>query len=795
MKHYFIKCLCLLLIFGVNSGILLGQVNQKYLEKKEAELISGKNPKLLEELQNKVSSKSSSLDALTLSKYQALIGDYYLNKSDIGLAKKYWDMSAQTVIAKFGQNSLYSASKYNNLSKYYGFLIKSDSALYFAKNAILICHVKKDSLKFIRTDKIYKQYGDALKIKHIQNNDVLKGTEIARLYLDSAIYFNKKYEYSVEFNTKLNVDIGNTYTDEIVHFQRLNQKTEAISCLKKANSYYDKAITEMQIDFWETNQLLSNIYFVKGLTYLYCFGNDSLNKALEYYQKGFVALTPNYNDTSFFSCPKSNNQFLNENSALVLLRFKIDAFYYLYRQTHNTKYLKACYEHSKTAFEIWESFFSKLKTEEIHLATEIYSAAPFISSINICSEYYQLTKNKKIGEDVFTWMELNKYSVLVKQQLDNGSISFKTNPINITKIQSKLKQNQAIIEYYYGDGFDYTIITKDKFELYKLDLNCKINSKIDSLIMFLKKHDAEKYCIQSKVIYNLIFKPVQSNLNADINELIIIPHGKLLNLPFDALISNNAKNYKNADFLIKKYQISYALSCNLLFNSTVNKPIYFSSVSYINPIFDKQLSLPFSNKLTNKIKEDFPSHSFNYTSETSSSILHIATHAYCDYDNSRNSYLLLNQNEKLYLRELKNKIPSKPLAVLSACETGNGTIEQGEGVVNFSRQFYLAGIKSTITTLWKVDDESTSEILKEFYNELQNGNNSIESLHKSKLNYLLNAKSVDDFDPYYWSGIIYTGNPVVYEKKPNSKWILFTFASLSILGSLLFAFRKKLFRN
>ncbi|MFN8117114.1 MAG: hypothetical protein U0W65_13435 [Bacteroidia bacterium] len=514
MGRGFIKYLYLLLMLGSNTCVLLAQLNDKDLEKIEVDLISGKNPILLEELQKKTELKKNQLNPLILAQYQSLLGDYYLNKSDIELAKKYWDLSSKTIEAKFGQNSSFKAFKYNNQSKYYGFLIKSDSALYFAGKAVSICRHKRDSLKVIRADKIYKQYGYALKVKHIQNNDVLKGTAIARQYLDSAIYFNKKYGYGGAFNTKLNVDIGNTYTDEIIHFQRLNQKTEAFSCFKKANSYYDKAIKEIPKEFGKTNQLLSNIYFVKGLTYLYCFVNDSLNPLLRNLHNGLIALTPNYTNQSVLACPSSENTFLNESSVLILLHFKIDALHNLYLQTKDLKYLEACYEHSKTAFVIWKNFFSKLKTEEIHLATEMYGAAPFSSSIPFCNEYYQITKNKRIAEDVFSWMELNKYSVLLKQQLDNGIVSFKSSPINIAEIQSKLKQNQAIIEYYYWDGFDYSIITKDKFELHKLDLNYKINSKIDSLNLFLKKHDAEKYCIQSKELYDLIFKPVQSNLSA-----------------------------------------------------------------------------------------------------------------------------------------------------------------------------------------------------------------------------------------------------------------------------------------
>ncbi|MBI3517927.1 MAG: hypothetical protein HY062_01035, partial [Bacteroidetes bacterium] len=323
MGRGFIKYLYLLLLLGCSTGVLLAQSNERDLEKIEADLISGKNHLLLEELQKKTELKKNQLNPLILAQYQSLLGDYYLNKSDIELAKKYWDLSSKTIEAKFGQNSSFKAFKYNNQSKYYGFLIKSDSALYFAEKAVSICRLKRDSLKFIRADKIYKQYGYALKVRHIK------------------------------------------------------QKTEAYSCLKKANSYYDKAIKEMPNEFEKTNQLLSNIYFVKGLTYLYCYVNDSLNPLLKNLHNGLVALTPSYTNQSVISCPSSNNTFLNESSVLILLHFKIDALHNLYLQTKDLKYLEACYEHSKTAFVIWKNFFSELKTEEIHLATEMYGAAPF----------------------------------------------------------------------------------------------------------------------------------------------------------------------------------------------------------------------------------------------------------------------------------------------------------------------------------------------------------------------------------------------------------------------------------
>ena len=160
------------------------------------------------------------------------------------------------------------------------------------------------------------------------------------------------------------------------------------------------------------------------------------------------------------------------------------------------------------------------------------------------------------------------------------------------------------------------------------------------------------------------------------------------------------------------------------------------------------------------------------------SILQISAHAFCDYQNSRNSYVLLSDNQKLYLNEISNTKLNYKLAILNACETANGDIETGEGVINFSRHLYLAGIKSTITTLWKVDDEATATVISNFYTELKNGNNTITSLHNAKLNYIENAKSIDDYDPYYWAGLIYTGKDLTLETN--------LYLAYSIIGIALF---------
>lgn len=89
------------------------------------------------------------------------------------------------------------------------------------------------------------------------------------------------------------------------------------------------------------------------------------------------------------------------------------------------------------------------------------------------------------------------------------------------------------------------------------------------------------------------------------------------------------------------------------------------------------------------------------------------------------------------------------LVVLSACDTGRGTLARGEGVVGLQRAFHLAGARSVIASLWKVDDEATSQLMTAFYENLwRRGMNKAEALRQAQLDVLhLGVGEVKRGDP------------------------------------------------
>jgi CHAT domain-containing protein len=130
--------------------------------------------------------------------------------------------------------------------------------------------------------------------------------------------------------------------------------------------------------------------------------------------------------------------------------------------------------------------------------------------------------------------------------------------------------------------------------------------------------------------------------------------------------------------------------------------------------------------------------------------------------------------------------------VLNACETNLGYFENGEGVINFPRAFLISGSKSVLSTLWKTDDQSSSELISSFYNELNHGCEKDEASRNAKLSYLKKATSSDDANPLYWaSSIIIGNNQPIYISKRSIPIFWYYFGGIGLLALFIGFFLKK----
>ncbi|MDK2461256.1 CHAT domain-containing protein, partial [Aphanizomenon sp. PH219] len=166
-------------------------------------------------------------------------------------------------------------------------------------------------------------------------------------------------------------------------------------------------------------------------------------------------------------------------------------------------------------------------------------------------------------------------------------------------------------------------------------------------------------------------------------------------------------------------------------------------------------------------------------------ILHIATHGQFVSGNPENSFLLLGNGNKFNITEIKNltDLNGIHLVVLSACETARGGEDkEGIEVSGISYYFLTSGAKSVIASLWLVNDASTSQLMRLFYQNLATGKMTKTAAlrqaqltmiagktegsetNRSSVNYTPGqtgnsaAISRNLSHPYYWSPFILIGN-------------------------------------
>jgi CHAT domain-containing protein len=94
------------------------------------------------------------------------------------------------------------------------------------------------------------------------------------------------------------------------------------------------------------------------------------------------------------------------------------------------------------------------------------------------------------------------------------------------------------------------------------------------------------------------------------------------------------------------------------------------------------------------------------------------------------------------------------LVVLSACETGVGTVTNGEGVYGLRRALVIAGAEGLVTTLWQVDDLATRDLMAGYYRKLAAGKGRSSALRDTQLEIAAQAKYAH---PFYWASFLAAG--------------------------------------
>ena len=261
-------------------------------------------------------------------------------------------------------------------------------------------------------------------------------------------------------------------------------------------------------------------------------------------------------------------------------------------------------------------------------------------------------------------------------------------------------------------------------------------------------------------LYALLIKPVEKDIQG-LEYLGIIPDGPLHFLSFSALKDTQGN-------LVERFPLFYSPSASVLkFTFGKRKKEKVTKVLAVgNPdLGNYNYDLPLAELEAKSIRWDYPNMDIltgkKATKEwfmknlSSYGIIHLAAHGEFDELNPLFSSLWLASsspnNRRLTVKEIFGLEINADLVTLSACQTGLGKLEAGE-LIGLNRAFIYAGTHALVSALWRVDDLSTSVLMKHFYRNYVTMNKA-KSLRQAQL-----IVKREFPHPSYWAGFSLIGD-------------------------------------
>lgn len=389
---------------------------------------------------------------------------------------------------------------------------------------------------------------------------------------------------------------------------------------------------------------------------------------------------------------------------------------------------------------------------------------------------------------------------------------------DLDAVRSALPDHGAVIAFLFGDEAVYGIaVLPGEVRIRDLGSSDSISRQINGFVgMLSNRPEASGFAGHSAALRakgQLLFNDLAGALlevEVKVKKMVIIPDGPLHYLPFEALTVSDAQG---EHYLVELTDLSYAHSYTALTYATAPEVNYKGNFLGLAPRFDGGGGWPKLNEAKREInqaaaliagsvtRDSVINSDWFFESAGQFRILHFATHAFADRSDPLNSALLLDGGAfagvqgVLRARNLYAMNLTADLVVLSACNTGDGPVRKGEGVMSLAHAFAHAGSPAAIVSLWPANDVSVSRLTEKFYSGLTSGMSKSAAVSAAKRDYLSSADAYTAH-PYFWAGMIFIGNddPIPFEGRGTLLLFLAAAALVGVISALLmqkFAGRKK----
>ena len=377
-------------------------------------------------------------------------------------------------------------------------------------------------------------------------------------------------------------------------------------------------------------------------------------------------------------------------------------------------------------------------------------------------------------------------------------------PVPLDLLQSRvLDDRTAVLEFLLGETKSILFcVSRDSLHLIELPPARDLDDALTGFLSFLEDPSipVAKGLPAARRLYQILLAPVEPFLAARVDRLIIVPDGILYRLPFEALAPREA-NAAAPIYVNDRFVVSYAPSASSLGPSGTKQDVHYAKEAlafgvskYPRPGRIRGGSTPLSpsailddiygrrgfeigslpgvrDEVADLTRRLAPGRIDAYQGPDATErtlkgldlgayrLIHLACHAFSDDNYPLRSALLLSpeaddrEDGYLQVSEMYDLRTNADLVVLSACQTGRGTIVMNEGNLGLPRVFFYMGAKSVLSTLWPFNDKSGAVFMRHFYDAYFRGEGQAEALRAAK-----RAMRETRFaHPFYWASYLLTG--------------------------------------
>jgi tetratricopeptide (TPR) repeat protein len=416
----------------------------------------------------------------------------------------------------------------------------------------------------------------------------------------------------------------------------------------------------------------------------------------------------------------------------------------------------------------------------------------------------------------------------VRQDLFSGYPSY-NNPDSLFlevlaagDVQHLLRPGQAMVDYFLTKtaAYVFSMYAEGDFRWRKASISAQFRAQTKAFAGYLWAGDEigrSDFLHFAWVLDSLLIAPERKLAGKAIQSLLVVPDDVLMLVPFEVLTSQVAaegSTWRDQAWLLADYNVAYAYSATLLkvqqgisetHEKSASKPLY--TFGGFAPSYKESSSYKLENtaEMAKSVRgllggkawlgAESDEGTFKKTAASYRTLL-LAMHGISDNEHPELSRLLfgdpgpdsLINNNILYASELQIMQLQADLVVLSACHSGSGKLEQGEGVYSLARAFAAAGVPASVMSLWLLHENTAPLLVEGFFKFLKLGKTKDEALRLAKLEFLKNNANFEMTHPFFWAGLTTAGDMRTLDLPQNVAFSITFYALLGVVAFVCFGF-------